>query len=172
MCGFSETYIQKDMLLLTSAHAMKCSIIFSSRNKLIISLQYFPHYCYFSISTSKPLVVFKAYGIDFRAQRLMSQCRDAREDRSTVDDNIVDFSDITEQVLNGNFDHKLPPTFSVCPKTVSETPKEEDERPPTKQSKKVEAMGQSPTVSKIQGNVRNSKCTTMRTGLSSKTKRP
>ncbi len=32
MCGFSETYIQKDMPFLASAHAAKCSIIFSSRN--------------------------------------------------------------------------------------------------------------------------------------------
>ncbi len=59
MCGFSETYIQKDMLFLTSAHAAKCSIIFSSRNKLIISLQQFPRYFYFSISTSKILTSFK-----------------------------------------------------------------------------------------------------------------
>ena len=75
------------------------------------------------------------YAIDFRAQRWMSRCRDAKEDRSTVDDDIVDFSDITEQGLNGNFDRKVPPTFSVGPTTVLETPKEEDERRPTKQSR-------------------------------------
>ena len=65
----------------------------------------------------------------------MSQCRDAREDPSSVDDNIVDFSDITEEVLNGNFDRKLLPIFSVHPTTLLETPREEEERPSTKQSR-------------------------------------
>ena len=65
----------------------------------------------------------------------MSQCRDAKEDRSTVDDDIVDFSDITEEVLNGKFDRKLPPTFSVRPPTAPKTPRVEEERPPTKRSR-------------------------------------
>ena len=75
------------------------------------------------------------FAIDFRAQRWMSQCRDAREDRSRVDDDIVDFSDITEEVLNGNFDRKLPPTFSVRTTTVPAAQKEDDERPPAKRSR-------------------------------------
>ena len=38
ICGFSETYIQKDMLFITSGHAARHSIILSSRNKLIFFL--------------------------------------------------------------------------------------------------------------------------------------
>ena len=75
------------------------------------------------------------YAIDFGAQRWMSQCREAREDRSTVDDDIVDFSDITEEGLDGKFDRKLPPTFSIRPLSVLKTPRVEEKHPPTKRSR-------------------------------------
>mmetsp|Transcript_30867 Transcript_30867/g.65029 ORF Transcript_30867/g.65029 Transcript_30867/m.65029 type:complete len:658 (+) Transcript_30867:779-2752(+) len=77
------------------------------------------------------------FAIDFRAQRWMGQCRDAKEDRSTVDDGIVDFSDITEQVLNGNFDRKLPPTFKTKTPTQQDNDRD-DSLPPQKRSKKEE----------------------------------
>ena len=60
MCGFSETYIQKDMLFLTTAHAAKCSIIFSSRNKLIIFFNNF--HVISTFQCPKSLLVLKAYG--------------------------------------------------------------------------------------------------------------
>jgi hypothetical protein len=54
---FLRNLLQKDMLFLTSAHAAKRSIIFSSRNKLII-IFLFP----FVNFTFKILTSFKAYG--------------------------------------------------------------------------------------------------------------
>jgi len=75
------------------------------------------------------------YSIDFRAQRWLGLCRDAGGDRSTVNDEIVDFSDLTEQVLNGNFDRKLPLIFST--KTQSQTDvSQEDDTPPSKRPKR------------------------------------
>ncbi len=80
------------------------------------------------------------FAIDFRAQRWMGQCRDAGGDRSTVDDSIVDFGDITEQVLNGSFDRKLPPTFIGKPPTPVTTP-QYDILHPNKRIKKEEIRG-------------------------------
>lgn len=84
------------------------------------------------------------YAIDIQAQRWVSQCRDAKGDRSTVDDDIVDFSDIMEQVLNGNFDRKLPPTFSLRSSTSTSELIEDVERPPSKRNKKSGGDGQKP----------------------------
>jgi len=53
-----------------------------------------------------------------------------------VDNEIVNFSDITEQVLNGNFEHELPPTFTVKNQVPSDSSQGGSLLQPTKQAKK------------------------------------
>mmetsp|Transcript_6528 Transcript_6528/g.14117 ORF Transcript_6528/g.14117 Transcript_6528/m.14117 type:complete len:141 (-) Transcript_6528:116-538(-) len=66
----------------------------------------------------------------------MGQCRDTKGDRSTVDNEIVDFSDITEHVLNGNFDYKFLPTLTLKAPSLSDESKDNGLLLPTKQAKK------------------------------------
>ena len=49
--------------------------------------------------------------VDRRVQRWLRSCQNATVSRSHVNDNILDFDNLLEQVLNGSFHMALPPSF-------------------------------------------------------------
>ncbi len=53
------------------------------------------------------------FALDFKSQWWLTEWRDAGTDRSEVDDAIVDFVDIVNEVLNRNFNRTLPVLISI-----------------------------------------------------------
>jgi hypothetical protein len=57
--------------------------------------------------------------VDRRVQRWLRSCQNATLSRTHVNDNVLDFENLLEQVLNGSFNMVLPPSF----KKIEITPK-------------------------------------------------
>jgi hypothetical protein len=94
------------------------TIFFSAESALVPSLNTFQkslamnRMCVKTRIVSDKLYASKIlYAIDTRTQRWLRECKIAKE-RSTVDDSIVDFRDLTNDVLNGRFSMDLPPVFA------------------------------------------------------------
>lgn len=51
--------------------------------------------------------------VDRRVQRWLRMCEACTMTRTSVNDNVLDFEDLLEQVLNGSFNMNLPPSFKV-----------------------------------------------------------
>ena len=71
------------------------------------------------------------FNVDSKNQRWLRSCMEAN-DRSEVNDNIIDFRSLVELVLNGQFVQTLPPVFTM-------TARKDDEKggdPPYKKAKK------------------------------------
>jgi hypothetical protein len=51
--------------------------------------------------------------VDRRVQRWLKMCENCTMTRTSVNDNVIDFGDLLEQVLNGCFTMNLPPSFKV-----------------------------------------------------------
>ena len=52
------------------------------------------------------------YAINTRSQRWLAQCKEANN-RAGVDDNIINFDDVLNPILNCQFNVRLPPVFSL-----------------------------------------------------------
>ena len=62
------------------------------------------------------------YSIDKRFQRWLQACEDADMSRNQVNDNLLDFSDLLESVLNSNFISFLPDSFKRISAAPSSAP--------------------------------------------------
>ena len=82
------------------------------------------------------------YAIDTRAQRWLGECKDAKE-RANIDDSIVDFKDLSNDILNGRFMMQLPKVFMINPSTDQKVggPHTLD-GPPTKKTRRNEERGE------------------------------
>jgi hypothetical protein len=70
--------------------------------------------------------------VDRRVQRWLRSCQNATLSRSHVNDNILDFDNLLEQVLNGSFHMVLPPSFKkvdVTPKLDAKTSGNDEKEP-------------------------------------------
>ena len=74
------------------------------------------------------------YTVDTRIQRFLLQCR-RKKDREEVNENLVDFSDLSESCLSQSFNISLPPAFKgksaesvVDPLQMSEQTREKRKR--------------------------------------------
>lgn len=51
--------------------------------------------------------------VDRRVQRWLKMCENCTMTRKSVNDKVIDFEDLLEQVLNGSFTMNLPPSFKI-----------------------------------------------------------
>ena len=63
------------------------------------------------MEANKDLAAQFLFAIDIKIQRWLGQCKHAK-DRSEVDDRLVDFKDLMDEVLDQKFSRVLPPSFS------------------------------------------------------------
>ena len=96
-----------------------CTIFFSAKSAVVPGLNTFRQ----SMKLNKTIIKTKIasdelfaakvlYSVDTLVQRWLRECKTAKE-RSNVDDRIVEFSHLTNDILNGRFSMQLPPVFQM-----------------------------------------------------------
>jgi hypothetical protein len=63
------------------------------------------------IALDKFFAVKFLFAVDWRVQRWLRSCKQASIARTQVNDNVLEFKDLLEQVLNGAFQMNLPASF-------------------------------------------------------------
>ena len=133
---FEELTMQFILLMAAS------TIFFSAESALVPSLNSFQKSmmlnkrCIKTRIASDELYAAKIlYAVDTRVQRWLQECKIAKE-RENIDDSIVNFKDLTNDVLNGRFTMQLPLVFMINPATDQKIGgRPTSDGPPTKKSR-------------------------------------
>jgi hypothetical protein len=97
----SSIFFGKESMLTTSLDQL---VLLVGRNKKNLRDQ---------IAIDKFFAAKFMLAVDRRVQRWLKMCENCTMTRTSVNNNVIDFGDLLEQVLNGSFMMNLPPSFKV-----------------------------------------------------------